>query len=162
MWSICNEEVLEKEAQKPDWKLSPYFMVRAYSDATQNAHSSATASVMYTVVTPMLNPFIYSLRNNDIKRALGRFLGSSATPQDILSRVSMSLDIRVSQIAPAGPVWDQSHRADVQLFLALFLSSFPPSGAGVDLLPTQCYCASQSPKRTMTPILQAGGSTEHQ
>ncbi|XP_008156175.2 olfactory receptor 7A5-like [Eptesicus fuscus] len=45
------------------------------SAATQNAHSSATASVMYTVVTPMLNPFIYSLRNNDIKRALQRFLG---------------------------------------------------------------------------------------
>ncbi|KAK1342684.1 hypothetical protein QTO34_015450 [Cnephaeus nilssonii] len=46
------------------------------SPATQNAHTSATASVMYTVVTPMLNPFIYSLRNNDIKRALQRFLGS--------------------------------------------------------------------------------------
>ncbi|XP_006776818.1 PREDICTED: olfactory receptor 7A5-like [Myotis davidii] len=45
------------------------------SAATQNAHSSATASVMYTVVTPMLNPFIYSLRNNDIKRALQRFFG---------------------------------------------------------------------------------------
>ncbi|ELK26705.1 PREDICTED: olfactory receptor 7A5 [Myotis davidii] len=45
------------------------------SAAAQNAYSSATASVMYTVVTPMLNPFIYSLRNNDIKRALQRFLG---------------------------------------------------------------------------------------
>ena len=31
------------------------------------------ASVMYTVVTPMLNPFIYSLRNRDMKGALGRF-----------------------------------------------------------------------------------------
>ncbi|ELV12123.1 olfactory receptor 7A10 [Tupaia chinensis] len=40
---------------------------------TQNSHSSAAASVMYTVVTPMLNPFIYSLRNEDIKRALRRF-----------------------------------------------------------------------------------------
>ncbi|CAK6445551.1 unnamed protein product [Pipistrellus nathusii] len=30
------------------------------------------ASVMYTVVTPMLNPFIYSLRNRDIKSVLWR------------------------------------------------------------------------------------------
>ncbi|XP_040846032.1 olfactory receptor 7A10-like [Ochotona curzoniae] len=36
--------------------------------------STAAASVMYTVVTPMLNPFIYSLRNTDMKRALKRLL----------------------------------------------------------------------------------------
>ena len=35
----------------------------------------AVASVVYTVVTPMLNPFIYSLRNRDIKRAMRRFFG---------------------------------------------------------------------------------------
>ncbi|XP_004001299.2 olfactory receptor 7A17-like [Felis catus] len=45
------------------------------SAATQSSHSSATASVMYAVVTPMLNPFIYSLRNKDIKRALKRIVG---------------------------------------------------------------------------------------
>ncbi|XP_029773692.1 olfactory receptor-like protein OLF4, partial [Suricata suricatta] len=45
------------------------------SAATQSSHSSAVASVMYTVVTPMLNPFIYSLRNRDIKRALTRSMG---------------------------------------------------------------------------------------
>ncbi|XP_029774572.1 olfactory receptor 7A17-like [Suricata suricatta] len=45
------------------------------SAATQSSHSSATASVMYTVVTPMLNPFIYSLRNRDIKGALKRIIG---------------------------------------------------------------------------------------
>ncbi|XP_039736336.1 olfactory receptor 7A10-like [Pteropus medius] len=48
------------------------------SAATHSSQSSATASVMYTVVTPMLNPFIYSLRNKDIKSALKRFFGMSA------------------------------------------------------------------------------------
>ncbi|XP_057564338.1 olfactory receptor-like protein OLF4 [Hippopotamus amphibius kiboko] len=41
--------------------------------ATQSSHSSAIISVMYNVVTPMLNPFIYSLRNEDIKRAVKAF-----------------------------------------------------------------------------------------
>ncbi|XP_077915498.1 olfactory receptor 7A17-like [Halichoerus grypus] len=45
------------------------------SAAPQSSHASAVASVMYTVVTPMLNPFIYSLRNRDIKRALKRIIG---------------------------------------------------------------------------------------
>ncbi|XP_069915427.1 olfactory receptor 7A10-like [Oryctolagus cuniculus] len=44
------------------------------SAVTQNPHTTSMASVMYTVVTPMLNPFIYSLRNEDIKRALKRSL----------------------------------------------------------------------------------------
>ncbi|XP_077627727.1 olfactory receptor 7A17-like [Crocuta crocuta] len=49
------------------------------SAATQSSHSSATASVMYTVITPMLNPFIYSLRNKDIKKSLTRLCGMTAT-----------------------------------------------------------------------------------
>ncbi|XP_025845597.1 olfactory receptor-like protein OLF4 [Vulpes vulpes] len=48
------------------------------SAAPQMSHLSATASVMYTVVTPMLNPFIYSLRNKGIKRALKRFFGKQS------------------------------------------------------------------------------------
>ena len=38
------------------------------SAASHSSHSSTVISVIYTVVTPMLNPFIYSLRNKDIKR----------------------------------------------------------------------------------------------
>ncbi|KAM6218668.1 olfactory receptor 7C1-like [Rhynchocyon petersi] len=40
------------------------------SSSSPNARGSAIASVMYTVVTPMLNPFIYSLRNKDMKQAI--------------------------------------------------------------------------------------------
>ena len=43
------------------------------SAVTHSSHTRATALVMYTVVMPMLNPFIYSLRNKDIKRSLKRF-----------------------------------------------------------------------------------------
>ncbi|XP_012789637.1 olfactory receptor 7A10-like [Sorex araneus] len=45
------------------------------SAVTQNPQRTTIASVMYTVVTPMLNPFIYSLRNKDIKDALTSLLG---------------------------------------------------------------------------------------
>uniref|UniRef100_A0A8C6CSY7 Olfactory receptor n=1 Tax=Moschus moschiferus TaxID=68415 RepID=A0A8C6CSY7_MOSMO len=44
------------------------------SAISQSPSKDAAASVMYTVVTPMLNPFIYSLRNKDIKSALCRLL----------------------------------------------------------------------------------------
>ncbi|XP_026346309.1 olfactory receptor-like protein OLF4 [Ursus arctos] len=54
------------------------------SAATQSSHASAVASVMYTVVTPMLNPFIYSLRNKDIKGALMRFSGMAAVKGSIV------------------------------------------------------------------------------
>ncbi|XP_059551159.1 olfactory receptor 7A17-like [Myotis daubentonii] len=56
------------------------------SAATHSSHSSAAASVMFTVVTPMLNPFIYSLRNRDIKRALKRFFVMAGTKGTIISR----------------------------------------------------------------------------
>ncbi|XP_054572812.1 olfactory receptor-like protein OLF4 [Eptesicus fuscus] len=56
------------------------------SAATHSSHSSAAASVMYAVVTPMLNPFIYSLRNKDIKRALRRIYGMAGTEGTIILR----------------------------------------------------------------------------
>ncbi|XP_027632582.1 olfactory receptor 7A17 [Tupaia chinensis] len=52
------------------------------SAVTQNSRASAIASVMYTVVTPMLNPFIYSLRNKDMKQALRKLFGKSRSLHD--------------------------------------------------------------------------------
>ncbi|XP_036996607.2 olfactory receptor 7A17-like [Artibeus jamaicensis] len=54
------------------------------SAGTHSSQSSATASVMYTVVTPMLNPFIYSLRNRDIMWALRRLVGMAAIKGPII------------------------------------------------------------------------------
>ncbi|XP_006877611.1 PREDICTED: olfactory receptor 18-like [Chrysochloris asiatica] len=48
-----------------------------------SAKKDALASIMYTVVTPMLNPFIYSLRNKNIKRAYRRFLSRIAYSQNV-------------------------------------------------------------------------------
>uniref|UniRef100_A0A8D1D842 Olfactory receptor n=1 Tax=Sus scrofa TaxID=9823 RepID=A0A8D1D842_PIG len=41
------------------------------SSSGQSHEKNIISSMMYTVVTPMLNPFIYSLRNRDITLALG-------------------------------------------------------------------------------------------
>ncbi|XP_077891696.1 olfactory receptor 7E178-like [Ictidomys tridecemlineatus] len=44
------------------------------SSVSTSSRKSMVVSVMYTMVTPMLNPFIYSLRNKDIKKSLQRIV----------------------------------------------------------------------------------------
>nr|XP_010952581.1 olfactory receptor 7G1-like [Camelus bactrianus] len=51
------------------------FGVYISSAVTDSSRKTAVASLMYTVVTPMMNPFIYSLRNRDMKGALRRLIG---------------------------------------------------------------------------------------
>ncbi|XP_074056237.1 olfactory receptor 1f45-like [Macrotis lagotis] len=43
-------------------------------NSTHTAQKDTASAVMYTVVTPMMNPFIYSLRNKDMKGALKMLL----------------------------------------------------------------------------------------
>ncbi|XP_058381807.1 olfactory receptor 7G3-like isoform X2 [Diceros bicornis minor] len=50
------------------------FGVYLSSEATRSSRKSAIVSVMYTVVTPMMNPFIYSLRNKDVMEALRKLI----------------------------------------------------------------------------------------
>ncbi|XP_057564257.1 olfactory receptor 7E24-like [Hippopotamus amphibius kiboko] len=44
------------------------------SNISKSPKKDVVSSVMSAVVTPMLNPFIYSLRNRNIKKAMWRFL----------------------------------------------------------------------------------------
>ncbi|XP_005406170.1 PREDICTED: olfactory receptor 7G2-like [Chinchilla lanigera] len=55
------------------------FGVYISAAVTDSTRKTAVASVMYSVVTQMLNPFIYSLRNRDMKEALRKLLGRTAS-----------------------------------------------------------------------------------
>ncbi|XP_072455514.1 olfactory receptor 7A10-like [Notamacropus eugenii] len=55
------------------------FGVYLGSSATHSLWKTSVASAMYSVVTPMLNPFIYSMRNKDIKDAMRRIISKMHT-----------------------------------------------------------------------------------
>ncbi|XP_055975636.1 olfactory receptor 1361-like [Sorex fumeus] len=46
--------------------------------SAHTAQKDTVAALMYTVVTPMMNPFIYSLRNKDMKGALAALVGKKS------------------------------------------------------------------------------------
>ena len=47
------------------------------SAISQSCRKDTAASMMYTVVTPMLNPFIYNVKNRDVKRVMWRFVSKT-------------------------------------------------------------------------------------
>ncbi|XP_013007849.2 olfactory receptor 11L1-like [Cavia porcellus] len=50
--------------------------VYAIPTATQTASLHKIFSLLYTVITPMINPIVYSLRNKDVKKATRRLLSN--------------------------------------------------------------------------------------
>ncbi|XP_030742836.1 olfactory receptor 10S1, partial [Echinops telfairi] len=66
-----------------------YYMppVCIYLQPHSGGAGSGVPAVFYTVVTPMLNPFIYTLRNKEVKQALGRLLcqGPQESPESSLN-----------------------------------------------------------------------------
>ncbi|XP_046299674.1 olfactory receptor 7E178-like [Marmota monax] len=84
------------------------------SAASHSPRKDVVDSVMYTVVTPMLNPFIYSLRNRDIKRALRR-----------LQRCLRLIEVQNLTCIPEFHPIDRSVDLDLQpIFFGLFLSMY--------------------------------------
>uniref|UniRef100_A0A8D2DQ02 Olfactory receptor n=1 Tax=Sciurus vulgaris TaxID=55149 RepID=A0A8D2DQ02_SCIVU len=55
------------------------FAVYISSAMSDSLRKTAVASVMYSVVPQMLNPFIYSLRNRDMKEALRKLISRTAS-----------------------------------------------------------------------------------
>jgi olfactory receptor len=51
------------------------------SAVSHSCRNNSVASLMYTVVTPMLNPFVYSLRSRDIISALKKLQNRIVYPQ---------------------------------------------------------------------------------
>ncbi|XP_036049650.1 olfactory receptor 867 [Onychomys torridus] len=55
------------------------------SSVVHSSQRRMLASLMYTVISPMLNPFIYSLRNKDVKGALGElFIRVASCPSWVI------------------------------------------------------------------------------
>ncbi|XP_027624958.1 olfactory receptor 7A10-like [Tupaia chinensis] len=67
--------------------------------ATHSSQSSAAVSVIYTVVTPMLNAFIYSLRNKNAKRALKNSLWRKTLHGPIVLELTKFTNCRVQNIS---------------------------------------------------------------
>ncbi|NP_001377869.1 olfactory receptor 7G1-like [Equus przewalskii] len=57
------------------------FGVYISSALTNSSRSTAVVSMMYTVVPQMMNPFIYSLRNRDVKGALRKLINRTPSLQ---------------------------------------------------------------------------------
>ncbi|CAH6788994.1 LOC690140 [Phodopus roborovskii] len=51
------------------------FLVYFQPSSSYSTDTGIVASIVYTMVTPLLNPFIYSLRNKDMKGALWKLVG---------------------------------------------------------------------------------------
>ncbi|NXI85405.1 O1030 protein, partial [Rhipidura dahli] len=58
-----------------------FVLVYSRRSSRSSRRPDKVASVFYTMVTPMLNPFIYSLRNQEVKAGLWRLIGRKCSAE---------------------------------------------------------------------------------
>ncbi|XP_004613582.2 olfactory receptor 2M2-like [Sorex araneus] len=91
-----------------------------FSSPSISSNKDIAASVMYMIVTPMLNPFIYSLRNRDIKQALKLFVNR----MKILSSMKRGNRTTVSEFLLLGlPIPPEHQGLFFTLFLVMYLAT---------------------------------------
>jgi hypothetical protein len=67
---------------------------------SRSSQRSMIFSVMYTVVTPMLNPFIYSLKNKDVIGALRKHLSRAVSCPSFISDFRTKWTLRSIRSTP--------------------------------------------------------------
>lgn len=58
----------------------PVFFTYLRPNSAYSVEQDWVVSVFYTLIIPMLNPIIYSLRNQDVKQALTKLMASTMVP----------------------------------------------------------------------------------
>ncbi|XP_003479547.1 olfactory receptor 2T2-like [Cavia porcellus] len=80
-WTTCSSHVLV---------VSIFYGAAFYTNVLPHSYHTPekdkVVSAFYTILTPMLNPLIYSLRNRDVAAALRRTLGTCASPRRVRDR----------------------------------------------------------------------------
>ncbi|KAG8508766.1 Olfactory receptor 1J4, partial [Galemys pyrenaicus] len=95
-----------------------------FSSSSTSNNKRMTASVMYMVITPMLNPFIYSLRNRDIKRALETLINRVKFLIRDMSNMRWENQSSVSEFLLLGlPILPEQQGLFFALFLGMYLTT---------------------------------------
>ncbi|XP_074049694.1 olfactory receptor 2L2-like [Macrotis lagotis] len=61
---------------------APFVYTYLRPPSLRSPEDDKNLAVFYTIITPMLNPIIYSLRNKEVLGAFQRFLGRSSSPKE--------------------------------------------------------------------------------